>query len=147
MAVIAKERLVSLDPVWTALRSEAEGIAATEPDLASFVHASILGHARLEEALSFHLANKLGNADTGAMKIRDTFLQAFAASPQIGEAVRADLAAIRERDPASRIGCGITGAPGWPCISRAAFPRPSALTSIRPPASVAASSSTTPPAW
>ena len=36
------------------------------------------------------------------MKIRDTFESAFHASPEIGEAVRADLAAIRERDPASR---------------------------------------------
>lgn len=98
----ALEKLASLDPVWTTLRGEAEAIAVSEPDLASFVHASILGHGRLEEALSFHLAGKLGNADTGAMKIRDTFLQAFAAAPQIGEAVRADLAAIRERDPASR---------------------------------------------
>ncbi len=102
MAAITAEKLSSIDPVWTTLRGEAEAIAMSEPDLASFVHGSILAHGRLEEALSFHLANKLGNADTGAMKIRDTFLQAFAAAPQIGQDVRADLAAIRERDPASR---------------------------------------------
>jgi serine O-acetyltransferase len=99
---VAKEKIASLDPVWSTLRSEAEGIAVSEPALASFVHASVLAHSRLEDALSFHLASKLGNADVGAMKIRDTFEAAFAASPEIGEAVRADLAAIRERDPASR---------------------------------------------
>ena len=99
---VAKEKIASLDPVWTSLRGEAEGIAASEPALASFVHASVLAHNRLEDALSFHLASKLGNADVGAMKIRDTFEAAFHASPEIGEAVRADLAAIRERDPASR---------------------------------------------
>ena len=99
---VAAERIASLDPVWSGLRTEAEAIAAGEPLLASFVHASILAHARLEDALSFHLANKLADADMGAMKIRDTFQAAFAAAPEIGQAVRADLAAIRERDPASR---------------------------------------------
>ena len=99
---LALERLPVVDPVWTTLRSEAEAIAAGEPGLASFVHASVLAHGRLEEALAFHLATKLGNADMGAMKMRDTFLAAFAADPAIGAAVRADLVAIRERDPASR---------------------------------------------
>lgn len=99
---LALERLPVVDPVWTTLRSEADAIAAGEPGLASFVHASVLAHGRLEEALAFHLATKLGNADMGAMKMRDTFLAAFAADPAIGAAVRADLVAIRERDPASR---------------------------------------------
>ncbi len=98
----ALERVASLDPVWSSLRSEAEDIAVAEPALASFVHGSILAHARLEDALSFHLANKLANADTSAMKIRDTFQGAFQAAPEIGQAVRADLSAIRDRDPASR---------------------------------------------
>jgi serine O-acetyltransferase len=98
----ALERVASLDPVWSNLRSEAEDIAVAEPALASFVHGSILAHARLEDALSFHLANKLANADTSAMKIRDTFQAAFDAAPEIGQAVRADLSAIRDRDPASR---------------------------------------------
>lgn len=96
------EKVANIDPVWSTLRNEAEAIARGEPDLASFVHGSILAHGRLEEALSFHLANKLGNADTSAMKMRDTFLAAFSDAPEIGRAVRADLAAIRERDPASR---------------------------------------------
>ncbi|BCW88292.1 Serine acetyltransferase [Alphaproteobacteria bacterium SO-S41] len=99
---VAVERIANLDPVWSSLRAEAESIAVSEPALASFVHGSILAHARLEDALSFHLANKLANADTSAMKIRDTFQAAFAAAPEIGQAVRADLSAIRDRDPASR---------------------------------------------
>lgn len=99
---VSAERVASLDPVWSSLRSEADAIAHAEPALASFVHATVLAHGRLEDALSFHLANKLANADVSAMKIRDTFAAAFAASPDIGDAVRADLAAIRERDPAAR---------------------------------------------
>ena len=102
MSALASERLARLDPVWSTLRSEAEAIAVSEPALASLVHGAILAHATLEDALSFHLSNKLANADTSAMKIRDTFQAAFIAAPEIGQAVRADLAAIRERDPASR---------------------------------------------
>ncbi len=96
------QNVAKIDPIWSSMRSEAEAIAASEPSLASFVHASILAHTRLEDALSFHLANKLANADVGAMKIRDTFLAAFTGEPDIGQAVRADLAAVRERDPAAR---------------------------------------------
>lgn len=99
---LAAEKLPVVDPVWTTLRGEAEAIALAEPALASFVHASVLAHGRLEDALAFHLANKLGDADMGAMKVRDTFLAAFAADPSIAASVRADLVAIRERDPASR---------------------------------------------
>ncbi len=98
---LASEKLAKIDPVWTTLRTEAETIARTEPALASFVHGTILAHERLEDALSFHLANKLGNADVGPMKVRETFLAAFDSEPEIGAAVRADLSAIRERDPAS----------------------------------------------
>lgn len=99
MPVIA-ETFATCDPVWSDLREEAVRMAAAEPALASFVHATILNHERLEEALSYHLAQKLGNDDVGAMQVRQVFDQAFAGAPQIGEEVRADLSAIFERDPA-----------------------------------------------
>lgn len=99
MPVIA-EKFATCDPVWSDLREEAVRMAAAEPALASFVHATILNHERLEEALSYHLAQKLRNDDVGAMQLRHVFDQAFAASPQLGDDVRADLSAIYERDPA-----------------------------------------------
>jgi serine O-acetyltransferase len=99
MPVIA-EKFATCDPVWSDLREEAVRMAAAEPALASFVHATILNHERLEEALSYHLAQKLGNDDVGAMQVRQVFDQAFEGAPHIGEDVRADLSAIYERDPA-----------------------------------------------
>ncbi len=99
MPVIA-EKFATCDPVWSELREEAVRMAAAEPALASFVHATILNSERLEEALSYHLAQKLGNDDVGPMQVRFVFDQAFADAPQLGEDVRADLSAIFERDPA-----------------------------------------------
>ena len=94
------EKFAVCDPVWSDLREEAMRMAAAEPVLASFVHATILNHERLEDALTYHLAQKLGNDDVGAMQVRQVFDQAFADAPVIGDEVRADLSAIYERDPA-----------------------------------------------
>jgi serine O-acetyltransferase len=88
------------DPVWDRLREDAEKMAVGEPVLASFVHATILGHERLEQALTYHLAHKLSSEDLGALQVHQVFDEAFAAEPLLGEHVRRDLEAIYDRDPA-----------------------------------------------
>jgi serine O-acetyltransferase len=94
------ETVVTCDPIWSRLQIEAEDLAHSEPALASLAHATILKHTRLEDALSYHLAKKLGGEDVSPMLVREIFTEAFAADPAIGEAVRADLQATFERDPA-----------------------------------------------
>ena len=94
------EKLDVCDPIWTALRSQAEEIARGEPALASFAHATILKNARLEDALSYHLARKIGDDDVSPMLTREIFEEAMSADSTIGDAVRADLSAVFERDPA-----------------------------------------------
>jgi serine O-acetyltransferase len=94
------EKLEVCDPVWSALRSQAEELVIAEPSIASFAHATILKHQRLEDALSYHLAKKVGADDFSPMLAREIFDEALNAEPRIGEAVRADLSAIFERDPA-----------------------------------------------
>ena len=95
-----REKISTCDPVWNAMRSEAEGMAEREPALGGFVHATVLQHSRLEDALCFHLAKKLGNDDVSTLLTRETFDEAMAGDPAIGAAVRADLSAVFERDPA-----------------------------------------------
>src|SRR6266702_99968 len=75
-------------------------MAGREPALAGFVHATILQHDRLEQALSYHLARKLGGEDLSPLAIREMFDDAIAADDSVGQAVRADLSAVFERDPA-----------------------------------------------
>ena len=96
----AVERVASCDPIWSALRAQAEQLAESEPELASFAHATILKHDLLEEALSYLLAKKMGGDELSPMQLREMFQDAFAAEPAMGEAVRADLSAVFQRDPA-----------------------------------------------
>jgi serine O-acetyltransferase len=97
---VSLEKPAQVDPIWSALRKQAEELAGREPALASFVHATILNHARLEDALSYHLAKKVGGDDVSPMLAREIFDQAMASDGEIGAAVRADLSAVFERDPA-----------------------------------------------
>ena len=95
-----REKVSTVDPIWTALRQQAEAMGTREPTLAGFVHAAILQHERLEQALSYHLARKLGGEDLSPLAIREMFDDAMAAEPGLGAALRADLSAVFERDPA-----------------------------------------------
>ena len=88
------------DPLWDRIREETALHANEEPILASFLHATILNHTALEDALSFHLANQLDSATASSLLLREVILQAFESGPAIREAVRADLTAVMERDSA-----------------------------------------------
>jgi serine O-acetyltransferase len=90
------------DPLWQAIRQEVAQEAQDEPVLASFLHATILNHASLEEAVSFHLAAKLESPTLPAMLIREVMEQALREDKAIGLALRTDLRAVRDRDPAAQ---------------------------------------------
>ena len=86
--------------VWQEIRAEAQHASAAEPVLASFYHAAILNHPTFAAAISFHLANKLDSQALPAMMLREVFEDAMADDPGIEQAMRADIRAHRERDPA-----------------------------------------------
>jgi serine O-acetyltransferase len=94
------EKVALCDPIWSALRAQAEELVRAEPALASSVHATVLTHDRLEDALSYHLAKKIGGDDLSPMLAREMFGAALRADPEIAAAMRADLSAVFERDPA-----------------------------------------------
>jgi serine O-acetyltransferase len=88
------------DPVWDMIKKTSAEQAEAEPVLASFLHATILNHSGLEDALSFQLANKLDSPTAPALLIREIIQEALSESSDIGEAVRADIVATFERDSA-----------------------------------------------
>ena len=90
----------AVDPIWVALRAEAEAVAAAEPALGGFVFATILSHDRLEDAVAHRLAQRLNHSDVDATLISKTFDAVLAAHPELGCTFRADLAAVFDRDPA-----------------------------------------------
>jgi serine O-acetyltransferase len=85
--------------LWEAIRGEVAQQAREEPILAGFLHATILDHDTLEDALSFHLAGMLEGPNLPAPLIREVMGQALQEAPELGRAVRSDLRAVRERDP------------------------------------------------
>jgi serine O-acetyltransferase len=88
--------------IWARIRDEVARDAEREPMLASFLYTVVLNHARLEDALSFILAEKLGSETVTALTLRDLVAAVFEADPSIAAAVRADLQAVVTRDPACR---------------------------------------------
>ena len=88
------------DPIWEGIRAEVAEAAKKEPMLASFLYAVVLNHKTLEDALSFQLAGKLGSHTLTEVSLRDLIDEALANDPTIGEAFRADIVAVRDRDPA-----------------------------------------------
>lgn len=89
-----------VDPLWQSIRDETAREAESEPILASFLHATILNHDTLEAALSFHLAHKLDSATASALLVREVIEAALHGDHSIGEAIRCDIRAIKERDSA-----------------------------------------------
>ena len=102
MATPRLEAVPETTDLWNQLRRAAEQASRDEPDLASQMNAVILSHGNLGAALSFQIARKLGDAELGAMTVREVCLAAFEADPGIVAAAEADLQAVEERDPAIR---------------------------------------------
>ena len=93
--------LRSLDPVWARVREEAEEITRSAPELATFIFTTVLNHDRLEQVVADRVAARLDHADVSGELIRHAFDEAFEAEPSIGDAIRADIVAVAERDPAT----------------------------------------------
>ena len=89
------------DLVWSTLRKEIVTMADSEPMLASYLHAAVLNHKALEDALSFLLAGKLASPYFSTMSLREVIDEAFHSASDIREAIRRDLTAVVERDPAA----------------------------------------------
>lgn len=103
MAQSMTARIVGLagnDPLFARIRQEAEEAMRREPELATFLMTTILNHETLESAVAYRVAARLDNADVSSDLIRQTYAEAIARDPAIGEAFRADIMAVADRDPA-----------------------------------------------
>ncbi len=94
-------RVSALDPIWDRIRTEAEDIVRREPELASFIYSSVLHHERLEESVVHRIAERLDHQALSGDLIRQTYDEALRDEPDIGNAFRADLVAVYDRDPAT----------------------------------------------
>jgi len=99
MAEIHK-KVAEIDPVWMQIISEARDAVGTEPLLGGLVHACILHHDGLEDALAYRVAQKLASGEMSEQLLREIADEAYQSDPSLGQKARADIVAVYERDPA-----------------------------------------------
>jgi serine O-acetyltransferase len=90
------------DPMWESICSEAKEDSEHAPIMASYLYSVILRHKRFEDALSFILASKLETGTISSALLLELFSEAMEGDANIGEAARADIKAVCDRDPACR---------------------------------------------
>jgi len=95
-----QERLHQIDPVWTQITDEARAAVRDEPLLGGLIHSSVLHHRSLERALAYRISLKLSSGEMSEQILREIADDGYNADPTLGEAARADLVAILDRDPA-----------------------------------------------
>jgi len=88
------------DPLFAVIRRDAEEAMRREPELGYFMTASVLNHATLEQAVAHRLAQRLSHSDAPGDLIHQAFLDMIGRDPSVGEAIRADILAVIDRDPA-----------------------------------------------
>lgn len=92
--------IAAIDPIWHAIRREAQESIDREPDLASLFFESILNYRGLERALGHRVALRLGGSSLSSDVIQEVFQAAFRDDKSLSGKLRADLAAVYDRDPA-----------------------------------------------
>ncbi|MGL6209730.1 MAG: serine O-acetyltransferase [Paracoccaceae bacterium] len=95
-----KSRVSTLDPVWQRVCEEASEAVRAEPLLGGLIHSGLLHHKTMEGALAFRFSLKLASGEMSEQILREIADEAFAADPDLGQAARADLMAVFDRDPA-----------------------------------------------
>ncbi|XRB13496.1 serine acetyltransferase [Pseudoscourfieldia marina] len=93
------------DTLWSAIKAEVRRDAEAEPMLSSFLYSSILDNSKggsLEQCISRILANRMQSVTLLATQLNEIFQKTYQGDPNVRTAMRADLKACRERDPACK---------------------------------------------
>ncbi|KAI3717925.1 hypothetical protein L1987_69856 [Smallanthus sonchifolius] len=88
------------DDVWLIMKDEARSDADQEPILSNYYLTSILSHHTIESALSHHLSTKICDSNLPSATLHKLFMDVFTCEPEVVKAVKNDLKAVKERDPA-----------------------------------------------
>jgi serine O-acetyltransferase len=86
--------------IWNHMRAEAAAAAAGEPVLASYFHNTVLRHKSLDAALAYQLASVLDHSALSATTLQEVIAAALMQDAEISRAMRADICAWYDRDPA-----------------------------------------------
>ncbi|CAJ1971499.1 unnamed protein product [Sphenostylis stenocarpa] len=96
---IEVDEIVEVD-VWMKMQDEARLDVTVEPILSSYYNTFILSHESLQTALANHLAVKLSSPSLPSTTLHDLFVAVLETDQAVMDAVKSDLRAVKERDPA-----------------------------------------------
>ncbi|MBX9740463.1 MAG: serine O-acetyltransferase [Beijerinckiaceae bacterium] len=92
--------LSAVDPLYARMRTEAEDALRREPELAGLIRSNILDHDSFESIVAHRVATRLDHRTLSGELIDHHYREAMAADPELSEAIRADILAVADRDPA-----------------------------------------------
>jgi len=90
----------SVDPIWDAMKLEAETAAKHDPVLAAFMYSTVINARSLEDCVIYRICERLDHPDMQAVLLRQTFEEMQADWPEWATILRVDIQAVYDRDPA-----------------------------------------------
>lgn len=97
---ISKPQEKAANDLWVQMKDEARLDVEQEPILSNYYFSSILSHDSIETALANYLSMKLSNSTLPTANLYQLFLGVLKEDQEIMLAVKDDLRAVKERDPA-----------------------------------------------
>ncbi len=92
--------IAPLDPVWAAIRKEAEEAVEADKIMSAFMFTTLLNQPNLESAIIHRISERLHHPEFPRDFIRQMFNEMFEATPEWSDILRVDIAAVVDRDPA-----------------------------------------------
>lgn len=99
-ANLCQTQRIDIEEVWNTVRTEAERVSQSEPQLKKLLADVVLNRSSLGEALAARLARKLAREDMGRDELMPLLSVLFETHPEITASAAADMMAIYERDAA-----------------------------------------------
>ena len=96
----SQTQIANLDPIWVRIVDEAEHAISEEPLLGGLMHACVLHHNSIQDALGYRIALKLASGEMSEQILREICDAAHKSDPNLAMSARADLTAVFDRDPA-----------------------------------------------
>ena len=93
-------QIANLDPIWVRIVAEAEHAIAQEPLLGGLMHACVLHHNTIQDALGYRIALKLASGEMSEQMLREICDAAHKSDPDLAMSARADISAVFDRDAA-----------------------------------------------
>ena len=90
----------SVDPIWDAMKLEAETAAKHDPVLAAFMYSTVINARSLEDCVIYRICERLDHPDMQAVLLRQTFEEMLVDWPEWATILRVDIQAVYDRDPA-----------------------------------------------